>query len=349
MNEPTPHAAPASTAPGEPFVTVIICTRNRAKQLAEVLESATAMSVPPGLHWEFIVVDNGSTDDTAGTVARFADRLPIRCVREERPGLSSARNCGVRAARGAYICWTDDDVVIDPNWLSAYVEAFRRHPEAAVFGGRVIPVLQSPTPDWFAEFKDSWPLNTMLAQRDFGDAVLPVEFAGGRTPYGANFAIRTIEQKGQVYNVDLGVSPSHKRVGEETDVIYKILKAGGCGWWVPGSKVNHIIPIKRQTFRYVYDYARLAGETFAYLRHTFPGDNYLLALGKPPENYHLTRWQLYRRIMSYGAKFCVWTMTRNTSSKLHNLRWLGFYIGMVSFKGNKALGQGHGGKPAPCR
>jgi len=106
-------------------VTAIICTRNRATQLSQVLESASHLVVPPGLSWEFIVVDNGSSDNTADVVRRYAGRLPLRIVREEIPGLSNARNRGVAEARGDYICWTDDDVRLDPNWLAAYAAALR--------------------------------------------------------------------------------------------------------------------------------------------------------------------------------------------------------------------------------
>lgn len=333
MDEPADSACEA-TETDLVLVTVIICTRNRARQLSCALESAAALQVPEGLCWEFIVVDNGSSDDTASVVSSFAARLPIRRVVEDRAGLSWARNCGVRAARGQYICWTDDDVRIDSQWLAAYVAAFRRHGEAAVFGGRVLPELQGPTPGWFAALHREWPITTMLAQRDFGDDVLPITFSGGRTPYGANFAVRAREQKAHLYNVELGASPDFKRVGEETDVIYRILMAGGEGWWVPDAKVNHLIPSKLQSYRHVYNYAARAGETVAYLLHASPdgGDSYLTVSEPPPETYHLKRWQLYCEMACAAVKIGVWSLTGNHRSKLHNMRWLGFYTGLVSFR-----------------
>ena len=51
------------------MLSVIMCTRNRAEQLRRVLDSAAAMRVPQGLSWEFLLVDNGSTDHTAEVVA----------------------------------------------------------------------------------------------------------------------------------------------------------------------------------------------------------------------------------------------------------------------------------------
>ena len=312
-------------------VTAIICTRNRATQLSQVLESASHLVVPPGLSWEFIVVDNGSSDNTADVVRRYAGRLPLRIVREETPGLSNARNRGVAEARGDYICWTDDDVRLDPNWLAAYAAAFRRHPEAAVFGGRILPTLEGPTPAWFSKAMNRWPIATILAARDFGDEITPVTLKGGQEPYGANYALRALEQRRYKYNPSLGVSPAQKRVGEETDVIYKILTRGGNGWWVPDSKVHHIIPRGRQTLRYVYHYFFLSGETSAYLVREQAQDNYITGPEKSPPPLTLHPPEIRGRILRSALGFVYHQMTGNADSKLRHLRDFGFYCGVLSY------------------
>jgi glycosyltransferase involved in cell wall biosynthesis len=261
--------------PKAPYITVVICTRDRAARLSNVLSSFENLIVPTGLSWEICVVDNGSSDNTADVVAGFATRLPVRCVREEAAGLSNARNRGVAEAKGRYICWTDDDVELDERWLAAYAEAFERHPEAAVFGGRILPKLESPTPRWFTALASRWPLTTMLAARDFGDEIMPLTFDGGRVPWGANFAIRAEEQRQAGYDPNLGVSPSQRRLGEEAEVVFKIMSAGGVGWWVPGAKVRHIIPSSRQSRAYMRHYFAASGETLAYLEDVSPGANHM--------------------------------------------------------------------------
>ncbi|WP_185983290.1 glycosyltransferase [Aureimonas mangrovi] len=244
-------------------ITLVMCTRNRAEQLRRVLDSAAAMRVPEGLAWEFVLVDNGSTDHTREVVESYADRLPIRWVSEPVAGLSNARNRGVAEAKGEYICWTDDDVVIDPEWLAAYAQAFDEHPEAAFFGGVIEPVLEGEQPDWFQENRQA--LYALLAERDLGADPIALAEEGNRLPYGANYALRGAEQRRHLYDPDLGVSPGQKRLGEEVDVVLKVIGDGGTGIWVPGSRVRHIIPQARQTLDYVRVYQQSAGETWAYL------------------------------------------------------------------------------------
>lgn len=307
-------------------VTVVICTRNRASQLQNALASAAQMRIPDGLRWELVVVDNGSSDDTADVALSFADRLPVRVVREETAGLSNARNRGAAEARGRYICWTDDDVLIDSGWLAAYAAAFERHPEAAVFGGRINPVLEAPTPAWFARLANCWPLSTLLARRDFGE-IIPLDFEGGVAPWGANFAVRTAEQRRVRYEPSLGVSPNHRRVGEEAEVIYRILASGKRGWWTPDAVVNHIIPVKRQTLRYVYDYFGASGETVAYMEQTWPGDHHQSANHRDLARVRGGRARLYAKAMLNGALFGACWIIGAKRRSLQFLVQAGFYAG----------------------
>jgi glycosyltransferase involved in cell wall biosynthesis len=272
-------------------VSVIVCTRDRAGRLRSMLESACTLAVPPDLRWELLVVDNGSEDDSAAVAGSFAGRLPLRLVREPVIGLCPARNRGVAEARGRYLCWADDDVLLGPGWLVAYAEAFARHPEASVFGGRILPELEPPAAGWFARFMYEWPLANVVAYRDMGDADRPIALEQGRIPWGANYAVRADEQQRHPYNEELGFSPHHKRTGEETDLIYRILRDGGSGWWVPDAVVRHVIGAERQTRPYLADYYDRAGRTAAFLHDRFPGDNANAVYG-PPRFARMSRFEL---------------------------------------------------------
>ncbi len=269
-------------------VSIVVCTYNRPERLGTLLESACALEIPAGLRWEVLVVDNGPagggaerSENEAAALA-FAGRLPVRVAREPTPGLCNARNRGVSEALGRYLCWTDDDCLLDPGWLASYLEAFEDHPEAALFGGRIVPELEPPAPAWFRRRLEEWPVNYVVAHRDMGDEESPISAEGGRLPWGANFAARAEEQRRHPYKVELGFSPHHRRTGEETDLAYRILKAGGSGWWVPGARVRHIIPAERQTRAWIADYYDQAGSTAAFLHERYPGDNSLAPFGPLP-------------------------------------------------------------------
>ena len=251
------------SAGSSPFITVAVCTRDRPERLLAFLGSVEGLVVPPGLRWELVIVDNGTNDATAKVVERFASSLPIRRVKEAVPGISPARNRAVREARGDYICWTDDDVILDPHWLAAYAAAFARHPDAAIFGGKILRSMEEPVPRWVRKSLGCWQLDAVFVHRDF-DQAKEIGVSRDGTPWGANFAIRAVEQRQFEYDLDLGMSPNHNRSGEESDLMYRML-AGGCrGRWVPESIVHHAVPTSRQTWSYLHFYFVRAAETAAY-------------------------------------------------------------------------------------
>ena len=114
------------------FVTVGICTFNRAESLRRALDSLVAIRVPNDLAWEIVIVNNNSTDCTDEIIGEYIGRLPVRREFEPRPGKSNALHRAIDVAKGDYIIWIDDDVVVDAGWLTAYADAFWRWPEAAV-------------------------------------------------------------------------------------------------------------------------------------------------------------------------------------------------------------------------
>jgi glycosyltransferase involved in cell wall biosynthesis len=237
--------------------TVGICTWNRASLLATVLDRLTSLRHPSG-GWEVVVVNNGSTDDTERVLDAFAGRLPLRHAFEPSPGLSHARNTAIKHATGDYIVWTDDDALVDVDWLSAYARAVERHPDAAIFGGPVRPRFEGTPPPWLSAGWEE--ISAAFAARDLGDK--PFELGDGELPFGANFVVRAREQRQFPYNPNLGRKRAGGFLGEETAVIRAILAAGGSGWWVPDASVEHWIPKERQTVRYLRSYFVLQGKTF---------------------------------------------------------------------------------------
>jgi len=281
------------------LITVAICTFNRAESLRRTLDSLAAMRLPSDLAWEVVIVNNNSTDHTNDVIGEYFDRLPIRRECEPAPGHSNARNRAIDAAKGKYIVWTDDDVVVGSDWLRAYVEAFQRWPDAAVFGGRIIPKFELPMEKWVAESVSV--LGGPYAISDFGNDVQPLSVAENRLPYGANFAVRAAEQRNFRYDPNLGVAPNRRRLADEIDVITRLLQAGAAGYWIPAAAVEHCIGRERQTVRYIANYSAGLGETDAF-RYMGDGAVSSLWLGVPRRLWArlAKRWVCYRfhRIVS---------------------------------------------------
>jgi glycosyltransferase involved in cell wall biosynthesis len=235
-------------------LTVAVCTWNRADLLAATLDRL-AHAAPPSAPWELIVVDNGSTDHTSQVLERFSARLPLRRIVETKLGLSNARNAAVANASGDYILWTDDDVLVDPGWLRSYEDACRRWPDAAVFGGPIRAQFEGTPPAWLVAV---WPrVAGAFAERDLGDRPAPLD--ASEPPYGANFAVRTREQRRFPYDPELGRRGRAGNLFEETTVIEAILSTGATGWWVPEAAVSHWVSKDRQTVGYLREYFERVG------------------------------------------------------------------------------------------
>lgn len=242
-------------------ITVAICTWNRAKLLSQTLESMRKMMAPHEIGWELLIVNNNCTDNTEEVIATHSGHLPIRTIFEARPGQSSARNAAVREAIGDYIIWTDDDVLVDRHWIQSYIDAFRRRPDAAVFGGPISPLFEGTPPGWLLRV---WAKITgAYAVRDPGDKPSPL--SSDVLPFGANFAVRMQDQRRHLYDTALGLRPGLNLRGEETTVINGILNSGGTGWWVPEAKVSHWIPRSRQSVKYLRNFFIGQGQALAML------------------------------------------------------------------------------------
>jgi glycosyltransferase involved in cell wall biosynthesis len=112
-----------------PLVSVVIPTYNYARYIGEAIESVFAQTYD---HFEIIVVDDGSTDETRAVVARFSE---VRYLYQPNQGIAAARNAGVDASQGEALVFFDADDRLLPNALEAGVQALNDHPACAFVSG----------------------------------------------------------------------------------------------------------------------------------------------------------------------------------------------------------------------
>jgi glycosyltransferase involved in cell wall biosynthesis len=109
-------------------VSVIIPTYNRA---AWVMEAAASVLAQTYRDFELFVVDDGSTDTTLAALASFGSEIKI-CRREERQGVSAARNLGAKAATGEWLAFLDSDDLWLPDKLARQVEYLEANPDLVI-------------------------------------------------------------------------------------------------------------------------------------------------------------------------------------------------------------------------
>jgi glycosyltransferase involved in cell wall biosynthesis len=209
-----------------PSLSVVVCTYNRAQLVGRALTHIGAAATRAGIGVEVIVVDNNSRDATKEAVARAAATagVPIRYVFEPKQGLSFARNRGLRSAGGDVVAFTDDDCLVERDWIAALWREFEANPDVAVVGGSV---------DLYSS--DDRPISIRrVAER--------VRYTSADQIYGlimgANLAVRRgIAER--IGGFDPAFGGSRGVVADDIEFVYRALKRGFGVVYTPEARVLH--------------------------------------------------------------------------------------------------------------
>jgi glycosyltransferase involved in cell wall biosynthesis len=209
--------------------------------------------VPDVMNVELLVVDNGSTDHTSEVVERIRLlNMTLRSLHEPAPGLSVARNAGLRASTRDIVVFTDDDVRPTADWLSQLVEPITSGRADAV-GGRVI-IPKDRRVAWFAPLHRSWLASTERCENG------PAELVG------ANMAFRREAWKSaDAFDVHLGAGA----LGFGEDRLFSLrLQSDGCRIaFAPNAVVEHHFDLSRVNRAYFLSLAEKMGRSEAYLAY----------------------------------------------------------------------------------
>jgi len=182
-------AADGSLAEAQPpLISVVIATRERALSLARCLKSLSRLDYP---NYEVIVVDNDPvTEDTAQLVRQWTD-FSVHYIREDRRGLAAAHNRGLQEAKGAIVAFSDDDVIIDKNWLREIAKGFRAADNVACVTGLIMAAELQTQPQVMLETHGNFNKGVRTRVIDRGahrpaDPLFP--FTVGKLGSGANMS-----------------------------------------------------------------------------------------------------------------------------------------------------------------
>ena len=276
-------------------IDVAICTWNRSTLLRQTLEHMRGLRTPASAEWRLLVVDNRSTDDTAEVVRAFEPVLPVRYVLESNAGLNYARNRAMNETDGDILIYTDDDVLVDPDWLEAAVAALSRHPNVAIFGGRIEPLFPvAPDPMLVEAFPE---LGMGFCSLNHGsDERL---LAKGEYVFGANFGIRRAALPGLTFDTRFGTQGNRPGLWDETEFIERVRQGGGEVLWVPQMHLRHVVAPERATRPYLSRYIHSKGcDAVRTGNRQYPGR---LLFGAP-------RW-LWREVAAAHIRYFMCRMT----------------------------------------
>lgn len=220
-----------------PMVTVVVCTRDRSRDLACCLQSISGLDYP---RVEVLVVDNAPRNDE--TQQLVEKKYPhYWYLREDRPGLNWARNCAIERAQGEIIAFTDDDTVVDAGWVRAIVSLFQGDPGVQALTGLVVPLeLETRAQILFEQYGGfDRGLQRRWIHVDAVDSNRWRDYGTGQYGTGANMAFRKIlfdDIGGFDPALDVGTVTNG---GGDLEMFYRILQKGHTLVYEPRAIVRH--------------------------------------------------------------------------------------------------------------
>lgn len=288
---------PFSPALDWPSISVVVCTYNGARTIAQTLRGITRLDYPD---FEMIVVADGSSDNSAAIARQYGARV----IEVENGGLSRARNIGMRHARGSIVVYIDDDAYPDPQWLRYIAWTFMNSDVVAVGG----PNLPPPEDGLIAR---------CVAQAPGGpNHVLLTDRIAEHIP-GCNMAIRrsALEAIG-------GFDEQFRIAGDDVDVCWRLQERGGTIGFHPAAMVWHH---RRNTVRGYLRQQTNYGRAEAMLERKWPGKynhfGHIPWRGRIygsglPQPLILRRWRVYHGV--WGTQLFQTIYTRPPGL----MRWL---------------------------
>ena len=233
----------AQTAPDAAYdVSIIVCTKDRGAELNKMLEHLGRANVPEGWRVELMMVDNGSSDDTQGVVARAGlSNMDVRYLFKPLGGKVLAFHAGVEASSGRVLLMTDDDVHVPPNWIEDMCRPILSGQADAVQGGiGIAPHLERP---WLRGVLRQWVASVE-------DPEFPPEGL-----VGANMACSrvAVEAAGPL---DERLGPGAAGFFEDTVLGWRLERAGYRKIFLPAVVVEHNFQADRLTIRSFMSAAR---------------------------------------------------------------------------------------------
>ncbi len=269
-------------------------------------------NVRKGILWEVVLVDNGSSDQTAKVAAdTWHSTVPLKIISEMRHGITHARACGIEHASFEFVSLIDDDNWIDSNWVNEVFQTFSENPEIAMCGGRNEAVFEVPLPAWFEHVK------TCYAVGKQGNITSDITDSRGFL-WGAGMSFRKsaylkIIAAGFTYHTS-GRVGARLSAGDDSELSIAFIAAGFRLWYIETLNLQHFMPEKRLTWPQAIGTFSGLGES------DFQLDMYRYAIRK--RRFPLIR--IYGSLIPYSLVYFGWRFVTLLNNHENNPRYLSY-------------------------
>ncbi len=237
----TTTVPPRTVLPDEdlPVVSVVVPTIcQNSNRLQATVDHLLELNYP---NFDIVVVDN-RPDPNRAPLPPLSGNGRVRVFWEPHRGVSAARNCGIRNSTGEFVAFTDDDAVVDLDWLRVIGTRFVLSPCVEAVSGLVMPLeLRTRAQLWFEEFfggfNQTFSAELLSLELLANDPLFP--YSTGRFGAGCNMAVRrsALERNG-LFDVTLGVG-TLARGGEDLALLMHQVLTGGTLAFEPRALVRH--------------------------------------------------------------------------------------------------------------
>ena len=261
------------------FVSVVVPTLRRPAPLKRALTSLLAQKLAAGDAFEIVVVDNSSDGDAEALVRDVAAgaSTPVRYVSETVPGVSTARNRGVREANGAWIAFLDDDEEAGPEWLRGHLATLRATDADAAFGPVAVAAEAGEQLGPFERYFDR--------SIDRADAADITDLAAYLGTNNSMFRRERCLSQAEPFALEL-----NSVGGEDSLLLKQLVRSGRRFAWSARSEVVEWVPPKRLTWSYVHRRKFLSGQIRCFV----------LDMLEPRPTAEIARWMLVGAAQTIG-------------------------------------------------
>lgn len=263
----------------------IVCTYNRAKDLAKCLESICLQNYENS-NFELLVVNNNSTDETTNIIESYKKNyrnINVKNINENTQGISFARNTGVRNAHGEFIIFIDDDETIDNEYLINLSLNLEKYPHTKLCCGAVIPVYESEKPKWMSPFTERLIGGAFFINENKAKKLKPKNYPGT----GHTVASKELFDKYGYYNTLLGRKGKKLLGAEDKDMVFRWIENGIDCWFFPNIPVYHHIGKEKLSNSY------------------FDNITYSIGVSERLRTLSISKTKYYKRLLNEAIKWCA--------------------------------------------